>query len=167
MDALMAKLFVALQDRITGQLPAIKHVNQDLGQLRVAKPPVSWPCVLIDFESFSFSDLSENVQCGEGLIVVRLGFAPHSDTSQLSPVAYAKKALQYFEIEWALHIALHGWNPTPEAGKMTRTMAETLQRTDAYRVREIKYRISFEDYSTKRQPTMVPADLVITHEVGE
>ena len=93
MNAPFANIFLAIQQRIAATVPAITYIDQDLGQLNSnGRPPVSWPCALIDFENFRFENLGENVQTAEGLVVLRLGFAPHSNSSQATPPATQQTA---------------------------------------------------------------------------
>ncbi len=107
MNSPFANLFLALQQRIQAEVSIIRHIDQDLGQLKTSsRPPVSWPCVLIDFETFDYENLAENVQTVTGTIVFRLGFAPHSNTAQATPALYAQQAITCYDIEWDLHLAL-------------------------------------------------------------
>jgi hypothetical protein len=152
MNSPFANIFLALQQRIQGQVSTITYIDQDLSQLKSAMPPsVSWPCVLIDFEDFNFENMGQNVQTAKGTIVLRLGFAPYSNSSQVTPSTYLQQAIGYYDIEWALHIALQGWVPGADYGHMMRTSATTQKRSDNYRVRELRYSIAFEDYSTQLQ----------------
>lgn len=162
MNAPFAIIFLALQSRIAGQVPAIKYIDQDIGQLKQPRPPVSWPCVLLDFEDFTCTNLAGNVQVATGTIVLRLGFAPWSGTAQYTPGTSAAQALGYYELEWALHKTLQGWHPGPEFGALTRTATTTQKRTDSYRVREIRYTLSFEDYSAHKTQGYAPA-VVLVH----
>src|SRR4051812_20122071 len=113
MNSPFANLFLALQKQIAKSYPDIAYIDQDLGQLNAkSRPPVSWPCVLIDFEHFRFKDLSENVQTAKGTVVLRLGFAPHSNSSLKTPVDYKQQAISYYDLEWGLHKAIQGWSPS-------------------------------------------------------
>ena len=161
MNSPFANIFLAIQARIQNAVPAILYIDQELGQLSNTRPPVSWPCVLIDFEDFDFSGLAENVQTATGTVVLRLGFAPHSPSSSGTPVECIEQALLYYDIEWMLHKAIQGWRSGDAYGSMSRINAGTQKRSDSYRVREIRYSIAFEDYSTKRTLTYVPAEVVI------
>lgn len=166
MNSPFANIFLAIQARIQSNVTAIAFIDQDLGQLKNARPPVSWPCVLIDFEDFSFKNLAENVQTAEGTVVLRLGFAPYSNTSQVAPSTYATQALGYYDIEWALHQAMQGWNPGDAFGSLDRISVTTQKRTDNYRVREIRYSIAFEDYSTKPEQEYASAVIVVVDEMS-
>ncbi len=167
MNSPFANIFLALQQRIKEQLTTVAYIDQDLGQLKSGtRPPVSWPCVLIDFEEFDFENLGENVQTAKGTIVLRLGFAPSSNSSQVTPSPYLEQALRYYDLEWSLHKAVQGWAPADDLGGLIRTSATTQQRADKYRVRELRYSIAFEDYSTKYQQQYAPATIIVNEEIA-
>lgn len=138
-----------------------------MGQLSAkARLPVSWPCVLIDFDDFQFDNLSENVQMARGRVVVRLGFNPHSGTGKDTPADYRAAALAYYDLEWTLHKALQGWSPDgDEYGHLMRASAATQRRQDGCRVRELSYCISFDDYSAKPGVHFEPVELVINEQI--
>jgi len=147
MDSPFAHLLLALQERIGQLVTDIRWIDQDMGQLEhyAERPPVAWPCVLIDLDGWTFTNLGQQAQTAEGDVVVRLAFAPMSYANQLSPVK--ELALRYYETEFQLHKALHGWGPAGFAS-LTRLSADTEKRNDAIRVRIIRYHTAFEDYST-------------------
>ena len=166
MNSPFADIFVAVQQRIAAEVPAIAYVDQELGQLKNSRPPVSWPCLLIDLEDFRFENVGTQVQLATGTVVLLLGFAAYSTSWQGTPPEATQKALNYYDIEWALHKALHGWTPGGFTGSLARTGAATQKRTDHYRVRELRYSIAFDDYSTKRTIRFVPAALEMTEEMN-
>jgi hypothetical protein len=167
MNSPFANIFLAIQQRIKDNISAINYIDQDLGQLKSAsRPPVSWPCVLVDFEDFSFESLGENVQTAKGTVVLRLGFAPYSKSSQATPSLYLQKAVAYYDIEWDLHKVLQGWAPGTDYGCLIRTAASTQKSGDNYRIRELKYSIAFEDYSAKWQQQYSPAAIAVADEIN-
>lgn len=166
MNSPFANIFLALQSYIQANVTVIKYIDQDLGQLKSsARPPVAWPCVLIDFEDFNFENLSENVQTAKGVITLRLGFPPYSNSSQATPSQYIRQAISYYDLEWTLHKALQGWSPGDDYGHLTRISATTQKRTDSYRVRELRYAIAFEDYSTKPTQQYATPALAVTNQI--
>ena len=166
MNAPFANIFLALQQQIQNNVTDIVHVDQDLGQLKTTgRPAVSWPCALIDFEAFHFTDLGQNVQQAQGTIVIRLGFQPFSNTTGTAPEAYKEKAINYYDIEWSLNKVLQGWTPGDDFGTLSRISATTQPRTDNIRVREVRYSIAFQDYSAKPTLQEVPAIIVVTPEI--
>lgn len=150
MNSPFANIFIALQSRIQDQVSAITYIDQDLGQLKnETRPAVTFPCVLIDFEDFEFQALADNVQTAEGTIILQLGFTPASSSSSTTPIDFRETAISYYDIEWNLHKALQGWSPGDGFGYLTRKSTITQKRHSYLRVREIRYRIAFPDYSTK------------------
>ena len=167
MNSPFANIFLSIQQHINDNVAAIKYIDQDLGQLKAkVRIPVSWPCVLIDFENFRFRNLAENVQTAKGIIVLRLGFAPYSSSAAGTPSAYLEQALSYYDIEWNLHKAMQGWSPGDDFGSLIRISAITQDRTDNYRVRELRYKIAFEDYSTKWQQQYASVALMVADEIN-
>lgn len=166
MNSIFAQLFLAVQERIVQQVPEIKYVAHNLGQLDTKqRPPMSWPCVLLDFEDFQASMLAENVQQLTGDLVVTLGFDAHSTTSQRTPQAYREAAIGYYDLEWTLHRCLQGWSPGADCGNLLRTHLTTLRNGTGYRIRQIRYRICTDDYSAKWQQQFTPATLEVATEI--
>jgi hypothetical protein len=166
MNSTFANIFLALQSYIQANVTAIKYIDQDLGQLKSgSRPPVAWPCVLIDFEDFSFENMSTNVQTAKGIVTLRLGFPPFSNSSQATPATYLQQAISYYDLEWALHKAIQGWAPGDDYGHLDRISTTTQKRTDSYRVRELRYSIAFEDYSTKPAQLYASPPISITGQI--
>ena len=167
MESPFGTLLIALQDRLKAKVPAIRWIDQDTGQLEVQaeRPPVSFPCVLIDFENFLFEDAGEAIQFASGTVLLRLAWPPFSQTNNVTPAEWKEKGLAYYDIEWAIYKALHGWKPgattpLPEGGRygyMMRVSSETEKRDmDILRVRALRYSITFEDYNASPEYNMAP-----------
>lgn len=187
MNSPFANLFLALQQLISNLADGdgnkyFRLVDQDLGQLEAHfgdnRPPVSWPCVLIDIDGAAMENMGDDTQTGVVTIIFRIGFPPFSASSNITPANYKNKALYYYDLEQVLHLALHGKSPewivddenilADVFGHMIRTSARTERREDMIRVREITYTLSFDDYSTQPQQQLVsPVTLELTTEYEE
>ncbi len=165
MNSPFSRLLKNMQERIGAVVPEIACVDQDRGQLNTkSRPAVQWPCVLIDMETFEYDNLGSNVQTAEGTVCVLLGFAPNGPTASGTPEEYKEAALGYYELEWKLNKALHGWSAGEGFGYLIRKNTRSQQRADGYRVREIRYRLAFDDRSTQAAVTYVAVTPVITGE---
>lgn len=165
-NSAFSELFLQVQDRIKTQVTDIRMVDEDKGQLesydeKTGKPPVSWPCVLIGFENVTADNMGDLTQMINGTLVLRLGFPPFSYASSWAPdLATKEKALKYFDYEWQIYKALHGWTPE-HFDTLAFRAADTERREDPIRVRVLRYEIGFEEYSaepahtTIAKPTMV------------
>lgn len=151
MDSPFAKVFLAIMARIQSQLPEIKHIDHDFGQLEgnSIRPAVAFPCVLVDFKNFTADSLGASTQMVQGDIVVKLGFAQYSDTSNVNDSLWREFGLSYYDIEWKLNKALHNWTPGDEFGYLTRRAMDSENKPQAIRVRPLTYAFEFEDNSTE------------------
>lgn len=149
MNSPFAHMYLSIMDKIKAAVPAVKHINQDLGQLELyeLRPSVAFPCVLIDVDEFKFTQVGgKNHQLAEGVVMIRLATAPLSTSHHLAPTAVTQKALEFYEIEWGIYKALQGWAPT-NMGKLSRVAAKSERRDDALRVRVLIFSVSFTDTS--------------------
>lgn len=151
MESLYAQLYEALQEQIKSEVPEIRYIDVDLGQLDYyeTRPGVSWPCVMIDFIMGQWSNESGGVQWGDFTVNIRLGFAPFSSANSLAPDVVQEKALQYFEVEWKLYKALQGFDADGLIQPMTRVSDGTEKREDPFRVRNMAFATSAEDHSAQ------------------
>lgn len=154
MESVFNRLLIAIKNKIFTDLPdspeepGIRYINQDLGQLDfyVQRPPVSWPCVLIDFTDTTYEQKQFKAQWGQMNITLRMGFDQWSDSSNLAPQEVEEKALRYFELENKLYKALQDWDADGLLMvKMRRIGALSEQREDKYRVRRLSFRAMYED----------------------
>ncbi|MEI8278695.1 MAG: hypothetical protein WCG87_02960 [Bacteroidota bacterium] len=169
MNSPFALLLQQLQQRISSTVPDITYIDQDLHQIdhyeaQGGRPAVSWPCVLIDFTDFNFENLGNNAQTATGNVVFRLAFNPYSASAQGTPGYYQERALQYYELEWALYNALEGWKPTGFAA-LTRIHSHTEPRNDRLRVRVQSFSLSFEDHSASPsyQTVQIPVNISVVN----
>lgn len=161
LNSFYGQMLVAMQERLKDQVTELRWIDQDFGQLEVEaeRPPVSFPCALIDFTGSQFSQLLQNVELADNCgISVRVVHAPYSNTNHLTPVASKEMALQYYETENKVYKALKGWNPTyvyheGEEDEETIDLCQPLnriadgteKREDALRVRAMMFATSYED----------------------
>ncbi len=85
---MIQEALVAVQARIMELYPAtVQYVAEDWGQLDyyTDRPPVNFPCVLLDVEEADFSDLARKVQRVEAILTVRIADLAMSSLSALAP----------------------------------------------------------------------------------
>lgn len=169
LTALYSQLLVAIQQRLKEKVPELRYIAEDLGQLEFydpdagERPPVSWPCALIDFTNATYDDMGggEGMQWATDSIQIRIGFDPYSTANNLVTTEVSGKALRYYELEMAIHQALHGWDGGGLCQSMSRRTAITEKRNDPYRVRVVSFSTSFMDDSAipaKSQVSRPPLD---------
>ena len=150
LQSFFAQLLQKLQSRIQIQVPAIKWIDQDLGQLEHydQRPAVSWPCVLIDFGNTTYDEMSGNVQWGNAQFTLRLGFPSFSPSQAGAPASVKEQSLQYYELEQLLYQAIQGYGADGLMQPATRITAGTERREgDNFRVRTLVFNTTFMDDS--------------------
>lgn len=158
MNSKFSQAFLSIMKRLDTMVPEIKHIDQDMGQLEgnSTRPDVAFPCTLVDFAGFTYTDFTINQQIGIGEVVIKMGFAQITPSSNIVEAVYRDNAMQFYELEQKVHEALHGWSPGDEFGTLTRTAVNTYNRLRGVRIREIRYRLEFEDNSTKPKTRVIP-----------
>ena len=160
MQSPLSKLYLAIVAHIETNVPEIRFISQDLGQLEFYddKPPVSYPCVLIDVGELAYENMGQNMQIATASVTLRLALASYSDVSNLPNAQVRNKALEFYDIENKLSTLLHNWQPANEfLGAMYRTATSTEKRDDNIRVRNIVFATSIQFNGDDIIPT--PTDL--------
>jgi len=108
----MKAVYQAISARITAQVPAIRWVDFDLGQLDATPPPVSWPCALIDFAGDTVEQFGDNAGAETLAIEVVLGFRLRERTHSKTTETFRDEALEHLDTVEAVRTALEGLSAT-------------------------------------------------------
>jgi hypothetical protein len=149
MNSFFAKLFLEIQQKIKIEVPDIGFVEQNFWQYSFEnyKATVSFPALLIDFPSTSYSALQGNIQLNTTVINIVLLFEPFSQSFNLAPEAVKQKTIEYYEIEYKVYKALQGWN-TDFCTPLVIIDAKSQNRNEiGLRIRELNFTTEFEDWS--------------------
>jgi len=164
-DAILAQIFIAIQERIATEVPEIKFIDQDLGQLEYYKdrPAVAFPCVLLDMADIQPTDNSGNSQIVTVTLEVRLAIAAYVEATRYFSRQHKETALNYYNVEHRINKALHGWYIDGLFNALDRVRIKTERREDNLRVRVISYQFAYMDNTAMRVPfqTIATPDLEI------
>jgi hypothetical protein len=105
----MDNLYKEIKNLLKKKLPNIKWIDWDFGQLSQEKPPVAWPCVLIDFPAASYSNAGDLKQMGLTQIQLRFGFRVYSRAHSSAPSVYENQALEHLKTLKEAHKQLQGF----------------------------------------------------------
>lgn len=150
MNTFYKSLFLALQERITAEVPEIKFIDQNIGQYGFDdfRAKVAFPAVLIDFPNTSFSALAGNVQLGSASIEISLFFDVYAQTYHFAPEETKEIGLNYFEIEQKIFKALQGWEADGLCSPLIRTDAKSQNNNEiGMRIRQLYFSTEFEDHT--------------------
>lgn len=158
MESQLAQAFLAIMGQINKNVPEIKFIDEDYGQLTQfdGRQGVGFPAVLIDFPQINYSDLGGLAQDGLGTVQITLAYPQVVHTSNIITAPMRERGLAYYEIEHKLNSWLHGFSPGDAFGMMTRQGAVGINTPMAIKLRRITYRLGMEDCSASPVYTLVP-----------
>lgn len=137
-----------LQAHLKVAVPEFRFIDQNLGQWGDDnfRASVSFPAILVDFPTTTYSDISTGSQLGLTNIELTLLFNTSSQSYNLAPENIRVKALDYYKLEAKLVANLQNWSKDYFQGLM-RTNAQSKNRNElGLRIRELNFTTEFEEY---------------------
>ena len=122
----METLIKSVQEKLKTAVPELRWIDQDFGQFELEKPPVDFPCALIDIPDIQYSDSSNLEQIGDTTLTVRLGFRVYNRSNSKAPDMIKEKGRAHFAIIKKVYKVLHG-HEDDEANYNTITRATMLR----------------------------------------
>lgn len=156
----MKQIIQQIQNRLTKNVPALKYVDQDWGQMDFyMSPPVKFPCALIDMQSVQYTNVGELVQQGTAIVVIRLFDMRLSNSSQAAPAKQKENAKKIWQLIADVNKALHGQNFLPVGyGIPIREQMRRTKRNDGCYQTELFYTLQFTDETCR--PALKPVEPV-------
>lgn len=139
----MKELFKAITARLD-TVAALKWVDEDKGQLNFERPPVLFPCALVEIQLPKTQDMNSKIQDCDGLITVRLAFDFAGNTSTITPLAAREASLAYYGVVEEVRKALQGWTDG-SFNPLSRKSFYQEKRADAYKVVAIPFSTKFHE----------------------
>lgn len=132
----MKNIFLSIQEQLK-EIPALKHIDKNWGQLLHEQPPVKFPCALLDVANVEYSQLGNLAQTANGIIEITVANLRLTNSSGKAP--RKEDAYAVFDIIEEIHQLLHGWSN----GEIQPLIRINVQKLDAAYCYEI-YKVSFQ-----------------------
>lgn len=139
-----------IQDMLSSELPGVKYIDKDWGQLYMEQPPVGWPCVLIDIEEVAIRDMSNLHEHATATIVLTVANRRINASSAHAPKTSKEKSMETIDLTDTVHKLLQRY--ATENAEYTPLQVVSFFKmndipgTEAYTMRYMtKYNISLED----------------------
>lgn len=140
------EFFLAVTNHIAANVPQIKWVDADEGQLYVSgRPPVAFPACLVDISYPQCESLSGDVQRIRARVELRVVFNLQGSTNAAAPAAVRERSLVRFDVLEALHKALQWWNGGGLFNPLRRISSTPERRADDLKVYRVVYETVFID----------------------
>lgn len=143
----MKQLLTDLQNRIIAEVPALRYVDIDWGQLSYyfPHPPIQWPCALIDITNVQWSNVLKNGQLGMATIQISVADLRLTNTSGKAPQGQKDNALAIWDILNKVYVALQGWAGDKSYAGLMRTANSQTRREDGVRIYQITFTTEIKD----------------------
>lgn len=149
----MESLLVNLINKIAGELPWARTVDEDYGQLEALDDenidmyPLTFPAILIDLPGTEWSDAGDLSQRGVCEVRVRLAIDCYDDTHAGSQTT--DRIMQREEKRKALHALLQGYRVSSE-GALIRTRSKFFTFNHGIKVYEATYTCATSETTRER-----------------
>lgn len=104
MKTLYLKLIELLEE-----IPEIKYVDLNCGQLQMEKPPLAYPAVLIKMNSRIIDNVQDLFQIKGGDFELLLCAKMLSESNSLAPEEVREKSLDYFDLSDKIYKKIQGY----------------------------------------------------------
>ncbi len=143
----MKQIIDNIQDKLK-EVKDLAYIDENWGQLDEygTRPPVKYPCALIDFSNINFSNIGQDKrkmpiqrQQGEAQLSIIIANMKLTNTGGKAPVTQRDQARSIWGVLDKVHACLHGYKPAPYAGALIRNRLERVQRDDGVQIYVIYY----------------------------
>lgn len=152
----MKQLLENIKIRLGEKVLALRHIDEDWGQMSMLNPPAKFPLVLIDIEEVQWSNQAKHLQSGIATISIQVADMKLSNSNRRAPVSQREKAGHILDVMTQIHAALHGWADKATHGPITRTLTRKMTRDDGIRHFEMTYTCQIIDDAAKMGTILYP-----------
>jgi hypothetical protein len=133
--------------RLEAEAPSLRLITWDDGQLNMynERPPLVYPCCLIDIQYPVCQDLDGTNQLVTVNILLKLAFQPMGESTAKTPAKVRVRALEIFDRVEEVHEALQGNTLGDTVSEISRRRAVKSVRKDGTIVFTLTYDTTFEE----------------------
>jgi hypothetical protein len=148
----MKEIFLDIQSKLS-EIPDLKHIDKNWGQLLYKEPPVKFPCALLDVDNVDYTQLGMLAQTANATIGITVANYRLVNSSLHAPKK--EEAYAILETIEKIHQLLHGWSN----GSFQPLIRINLQKMDdafCYEVYKVSYKTAWRVMKeTNTQPVIV------------
>lgn len=104
----MEEILNIILANLKNEVPELRWIDVNLGQMATENPPVDYPCALVDVTDISYTTAGMRRQIGEARIEIELYFIVRSPANMAAPDDLRKQAFEHFSVVSKAYKALEG-----------------------------------------------------------
>lgn len=141
-----AEIFVAFCDYLTKEVPELRWIDEDEGQLNTpagVRPAVDFPCCLVDIQYPDCQDTDEEEQLVKASITLKIAFQPSGETSSKAPEPVRSRSLERLAVVEKIQKCIQGWTADEMISPVSRKSARPSVLANKTKVYTVVYETSF------------------------
>lgn len=148
----MKQIFLAIQDRLSSLVPALRYIDKNWGQLNMPQPPVQWPCCLIDLDNIDYSQTSSSDRLADATISLTIATQHTVRSSAKAPSK--SDAYDILDVLESVMEALEGWRVPDTTQALTRTRLQKAYSDQSYNVYTLTFTTAWVEQVTEEGQTV-------------
>jgi hypothetical protein len=143
------QIYLTIANRLKNEVPDLKWIDYDWGQLNGERPAVAYPCALIDVAYTDCRNIAEGWETTDqrvnANITLKLIFQPIGDSSMAAVAESRSAALAALDLIDILHAAMQGYNGNGDCkfAALQRRRATSMSRSDKHKIYVLVYDTTF------------------------
>lgn len=141
------EIYLAVANRLKSQVPELKWIDWDYGQLNDEQPPINYPAALIDIGYDDCRNIEEGeaatTQRVSATISVKLIFKPAGNSFIGAAADNIMAALAPLDTVQAVHAALQGWKEPGVFAGLARSRGNSQPNRTKLKVYLVRYQTAF------------------------
>lgn len=141
------QIYLFISDRLKQRVPDLAWIDYDWGQLNQERPPVQFPCALIDIAFNECKDMAaeagNNEQMVTATVALKLAFEPVAGSQVSAPDEVREFALKPLDTIEKVHVALQGWNGNGIFLGLSRKRSAAAPTRSSLKVYNVSYETRF------------------------
>ena len=148
----MKQIFLAIQDRLSTMVPALRYIDKNWNQLNLPQPPVQWPCCLIDLDNIDYSQTSSSDRLADATISLTIA---NQHTVRSSAKAPSKSdAYDILDVMESVMETLEGWRVPDTTQALTRTRLQKAYSDQSYDVYTLTFTTAWVEQPNEEGETV-------------
>lgn len=142
------------------EIPDLRYIAEDWGQLDFDDRTVKFPCALVDINGFEFKQMGRQAQSAEGDIYIRIA-DDAANISSKAPDKMQERAGNYYDLLEKVHNAIHGLTDNQTFQKLMQTSIKRIRRDTGIREYILVFNTSYMVESNLPKQVSVSANINI------
>ncbi len=157
----MKQIFLAIQNRLSTMVPALRYIDKNWNQLNMPQPPVQWPCCLIDLDSIDYSQAAHLTRLAEASI--RLTVADHHTVRSSAKAPSKSNAYDILDVLENVIEALEGYRVPDTTQALTRTRLAKTYSDQSYDVYTLTFTTAWVEQVQQEGETVQVSPSISLH----